>query len=122
MAGTIDDKKEACKTYIEQTKLLVTLASAFIVAPAALATLKGGGTTLGSALMEAFFWSEISFVGSVFSGYLVLGSIAGSQNKGEYNVYRAATMLLSWLQILTYVAGLSVFIKFVRLIMQMAAA
>ena len=32
----LDGKKEACKTYIEQTKLLVTLASAFIFAPAVL--------------------------------------------------------------------------------------
>jgi len=31
----LENRKEACKTYIEQTKLLVTLASVFLMAPAA---------------------------------------------------------------------------------------
>ena len=44
MQQPTDGKKDACSTYIEQTKLLVTLASVFVVAPAALIPLFHGRT------------------------------------------------------------------------------
>ena len=73
----IENKKEALKTFVDQTKLLMTLASAFIVAPAA-----------AKAFVENFLdWriivAEILFLISVLFSYIVLGTISGSQHKGD---------------------------------------
>jgi hypothetical protein len=114
-----DGPKEACKTYIEQTKLLVTLASAFVVAPAAIVALFVGKDHIRatSGVLSRFLWAEILFVSSVLAGYLVLATIAGNQQENRFDVYRPATRILSWLQILSYLAGLGMFICFLRLIM-----
>lgn len=103
-------KKDACKTFIEQTKLLVTLASAFLVAPAVL--LGRGNEALGREL-AIFLLAEVCFVLSVLLGYVVLGSIAGSQHSGKYNVYRKATRRLSMGQFTAYVLGMSAFVVLV---------
>ncbi len=107
-----EGRKEACKTYIEQTKLLVTLASAFLFAPPSLvAMLKDkvavGLTNTGTCWLIV---AESLFVGSVLSGYVVLGSLAGSQDDGSFNVFRGATRFFSLIQFLLYVVGLIVFI------------
>jgi len=112
VATVPEGKKEACKTYIEQTKLLVTLASAFLFAPAGLIAilkdstplcLKGGGLTW-FVIMEALF------VCSVLAGYAVLGSLTGSQDNGSFDVFRKATRVLSLMQFGFYLLGISVFI------------
>lgn len=107
MAKTSQHHLEAVKTYVEQTKLLVTLASVFMVAPAV--------TTI--ALAEAnFFWfacSEVMFVLSVLLGYIVFGSIAGSQDEGDYNVYRRATCWSSLAQFFSFLVGICAFFMLV---------
>lgn len=107
-----DSKKEACKTYLEQTKLLVTLASAFLFAPAGLVTiLKDKGTAKITHMQIGWFIAvEVCFILSVLAGYVVLGSLAGSQDDNSFNVFRPATRLFSLLQFITYVVGLSLFI------------
>ena len=107
-----DDGKEACKTYVEQTKLLVTLASGFILAPPALLSVIGAkesASTLSVKDVRLFVVTEVLFVLSVLMGYSTLGSIAGSQDEGSYDVYRTATLTLSRLQILLYLIGLGLF-------------
>lgn len=107
-----DGKKEACKTYIEQTKLLVTLASAFLFAPAALVTILKDKTSAGldDCTLSWFVAVEVLFVFSVLSGYVVLGSLAGSQDDGSFNVFRTATRCFSLLQFGSYVVGIGVFV------------
>ena len=102
------NKKEACKSYLEQTKLLTTLASAFIIAPVAFFK------DLQSANLGGLIFMESLFVASVLCGYLVFGTISGTQNKGEYNVYRPATRLFSILQLAFYVIGLIVLIVSIK--------
>jgi hypothetical protein len=58
----------------------------------------------------SFIAAESCFVLSVFWGYLVLGSLAGSQDKGTYNVHRTATRIISWFQIVTYLIGAGLFV------------
>lgn len=118
--STSDGPKEACKTYIEQTKLLVTLASAFVVAPAAMIPLFRGEKAIHAteSLVSSFFYAEIFFVLSVLSGYVVLASIAGLQHLGQYDVHRPATRVGSLVQISFYVAGLWKFIRFIQEVMQ----
>lgn len=64
-----------------------------------------------------FLVAEGALVASVFMGYVVLGTIAGSQAEGEFDVYRAATRIFSWLQIGFYLLGLCSFAYFVKLIL-----
>jgi hypothetical protein len=112
MSSSIDDRKEACKTYIEQTKLLVALASAFIIAPVALfafARNDKGLPIIRSQELHLILSADVVFVLSVLLGYIVLGAVAGSQNDGSYNVYRPATRLFSILQLMSYLAGLILF-------------
>lgn len=107
-----EGRKEAVKTYIEQTKLLVTLASAFLFAPAGLiAILKDRSAShLTFEQIGWFIVAEICFIISVISGYVVLATIAGSQDLGKFNVNRCATRLASLFQFFSYIAGLIVFL------------
>lgn len=92
-------KNDACKTYLEQTKLLVTLSSAFIIAP-----------VFFIEKIPFFNWHmilmELFFVSSVLAGYVVFGTISGTQYKGEFNVYNTATFCFSWAQIILFISGL----------------
>jgi hypothetical protein len=59
------------------------------------------------------FWfvvAEVLFIASVLAGYVVLGSIAGYQAQGRYDVFRPATRYSSLAQIGAYLVGLGVFI------------
>jgi hypothetical protein len=117
----IEDKKEACGTYIEQTKLLVALASAFLVAPAAfLGLIRGekGATTIISSNLRWLTLSETMFVASVLFGYVVLGCISGSQDDGTYDVYRRETRISSFVQLGLYLLGLIFFIALVYGVVQ----
>jgi len=106
-----EGKKEAVKTYIEQTKLLVTLSSAFLFAPAALiAILKDrAAANLTASQLRWFVIAEVCFIVSVLAGYIVLATISGWQNVGRFDVYRPATRWWSLAQFFTYLLGLIVF-------------
>jgi hypothetical protein len=117
VSGKIDDKKEACKTYIEQTKLLVTLSSAFLVAPPAMLELihaEKGTPAITEVSLTQLMIAEFLFIASVLAGYVVLGSITGSQDDGTFDVFRGATRLWSIAQFLLYVCGLVFFVLLVR--------
>ncbi|SRR5216683_1323901 len=107
-----EGKKEACKTYMEQTKLLVTLASAFLFAPPGLVAIvkdRGEAGITGPDL-GWFIAAETLFVLSVLAGYVVLGSLAGSQDSGKFDVFRPATRNASLTQIGLYVFGIILFV------------
>src|SRR5262249_30311916 len=108
-----EGQKEAVKTYIEQTKLLVTLASTFLFAPAGLVTILKDRTStrLDGSQLFWFVAVEIVFILSVLAGYVVLASLSGSQATNEFNVYRPATRISSLIQFGTYVLGLIMFMK-----------
>jgi hypothetical protein len=112
-SGNIDEgKKEAVKTYVEQTKLLVTLASAFLFAPPALVGILKD-RAVAHITPAQFRWlvgAEVCFIVSVLAGYIVLATIAGWQHKGEFDVYRFATQFWSVVQFFAYLIGLIVFL------------
>lgn len=120
MNGTIEGRKEAVKTYVEQTELLVTLSSAFLFAPAGLiAILKD--RTAAKLTHDQLWWfvvAEFCFIFSVLAGYFVLASIAGSQDKGEFDVHRPATRWGSLAQFFSYLLGLVVFFRLAFLMIQ----
>ena len=111
----IDNRKEACRTYVEQTRLLVTLASAFVLAPAAAIALvrPPGGVEVSSAEWWLFVGSNSLIISSILCGYAVLGSIAGSQHSGTFNVFRPATRVLSLVQMGLYLLGVIALALFV---------
>jgi hypothetical protein len=98
---------------------LVTLASAFVIAPAGLVAVLKDRATAGltnSALLWLFVVAEILFIASVLAGYVVFGTIAGYQAADKFDVYRPATMYASLGQIATYLIGLVVFMFFAVLL------
>ena len=98
---------EACKTFVEQTKLLVSLASAFVIAPpVVLSFIKIG-------LGWKIYIAESLFVFSVLSGYVALGAVAGSQHVGSFDVHRRAVQCFGLLQFCCYVAGIAFFLLWV---------
>jgi hypothetical protein len=107
---------EACKTYIEQTKLLVSLSSAFVVAPAAVAPFLAGKqqALVASHFLHQLVLAEGGFVTSVFMGYIVLATIAGMQHNDICDVHRKATRISSLLQIFSYLFGLVYFVIFLK--------
>jgi hypothetical protein len=112
----MNGKQEALKTYVEQTKLLVTLASGFVLAPAAAVSFfrSSAPEHMAPPSVRLFLGAEILLIFSILSGYAVLGSIAGSQHNDEFNVYRPATRFLSLLQLALYLGGLSCFVLLIR--------
>jgi hypothetical protein len=119
MSTPDDGKAEALKTFIEQTKLLVSLASGFVLAPpAVLSFLRRPDTRPPSTVpWPAFFWAEGLLIASILAGYVVLGTIAGSQHIGDYNVHRPATRISSIVQLLLYLAGIVVFLLMTKAIL-----
>jgi hypothetical protein len=106
-----EGRKEACKTYIEQTNLLVTLASAFLFAPAGLiAIAKDRPDQFGSVDAWLFIGVEALFVLSVLSGYVTLGALTGSQDAEKFDVFDWAVRGWSLAQFALYVLGIVVFI------------
>jgi hypothetical protein len=102
-------KKEACKTYIEQTKLLVTLASAFLIAPAAILGLLKDHPFMERWLGWQLIGAETAFVVSVLSGYVALSGITGSQDRGEFDVFRKGVRWSSLIQFFSYLLGMMLF-------------
>jgi hypothetical protein len=103
----LENRKEAWNTFVEQTKLLVTLASAFVRAPPALKII------LELRIDLWVFIAEALFVLSVLSGYFALATITGSQFEGEFNVYRKAARLSDLAQFFSYLLGLCGFLYWV---------
>jgi hypothetical protein len=110
----LENRKVACSTYVDQTKLLVTLASGFVLAPAALLGLSGPALgPVGIFAILSFVFAELFFIGSILLGYLAIASVVGSQDDGTFNVYRPATRVFSLLQIGSYLSGMAVFLLLV---------
>jgi hypothetical protein len=107
-----EGQKESIRTYIEQTKLLVTLASAFLFAPAAFIGIMKDRTASGldKTQLHWFIASEVLFIISVLAGYVVVGTLTGSQAAGTFDVFRPATRCFSLAQFGAYVLGLIVFL------------
>jgi hypothetical protein len=93
------NKVEACKTYLEQIKLLVALSSAFLLAPAVFYD-KLDLVNTYVYLMEG------AFVLSVILGYATTGALAGTQEEGEFDIYRRAIQILSILQLFFFIIGI----------------
>jgi hypothetical protein len=110
-----EGRKDAVKTFSEQTKILITLASGFVLAPPAVLSFfrKPDGKAIPSLPWARFFWAEFLLVASILAGYFVLSTIAGYQHMGVYDVHRPATRVCSVLQIALYLLGVILFLTMI---------
>jgi hypothetical protein len=106
---------EALHTFIEQTKLLVSLASGFVLAPpAVLSFLRRPDAKATSPLpWGRFMCAEALLVLSILAGFVVLGTVAGSQYDGSFDVYRSASRFCSLCQLFLYLAGIAMFLSMI---------
>ncbi len=95
--GTPEDLREAAKTYTEQTKLFVGLASALGVAQVF--------TGADAAHRCYVVLMIVLLIVSVLCGYFTLGALAGTQYEGEYNIYRPAIRITSILQVVAFLGA-----------------
>jgi hypothetical protein len=109
-----EGRKEAWKTYLEQTKLLVTLASAFLFAPAALIGIlkERSGLHIKTAFLHDLLIAEFCLLVSVVAGYVTIATVAGSQDRGDFDVFRFATRVASLIQFGSYILGVFVLLLF----------
>lgn len=110
-----EGRKEALKTFIEQTKILITLASGFVLAPPAVLSFlrRPEGKPAPALPWARFTCAEGLLVASILAGYLVLSTIAGTQHQGIYDVHRPATRICSLLQIGFYLGGVVLFLSMI---------
>ncbi len=111
--------KEALRTFSEQTKILITLASGFVLAPPAVLSFlrKPDGKVAPVMPWTQFAWAEGLLVLSILAGYVVLSTIAGAQHQGVYNVHRTATRVFSGLQICSYLSGVILFLSMIPVLL-----
>ncbi len=69
-------------------------------------------------LIALFLRAELAFIGSVLAGYFTIATIAGSQHRNDFNVYRPATRVISIIQIAAYLFGLWQFVQFLLIILK----
>jgi hypothetical protein len=67
---------------------------------------------LSPSQLAWFVIADLLFIVSVLMGYVVLGTIAGYQHLNRFDVHRTATRYSSLVQIVSYLAGLAVFMFF----------
>jgi len=103
-----DNGREACRTYVGQTKLLVTLASVFVIASPVLAGYirTSHPTAFSTYNAVAMVVAELLFISSVLCGHVVLGSIVRSQQAGAYDILGPVTRVFSAGQFACYAVGL----------------
>jgi len=94
---------DASKMIIKQTKMLVYLAVAFIIATAIVCT--KSVHPIDYFIICEMFW----FVSIIFS-YAVVGSVAGQIALGIEDIYRTSTRVGSFLQLFFCGAGFVAFI------------
>lgn len=113
-------EKLAVEKYLEQVRLLTTLASALLVSPAILVAIlrfAGEVPAVAADLQQAsvyLFLSSGFLVLVIITTYLIYSSVVGRLVSGEVDLYRPATRVFSLLQILFLIAGVVFLVLFVN--------
>jgi len=100
----LEGKKESCKTFIDLSKLIISLSTGiFVLLPAFLEKIRNknlkGKLVLYSGLISLIF--------SIIFGLLVISALAGSQRMAEYNIAAPHLKLVSICQWSLFIIGLS---------------
>ena len=113
---TRDYQKYAVEKYIEQVKVLTTLASALLLSPGILAALY---RVIGDHNLQfqqkqqaivAVIISSVSSLIAIFFAYFIYSSLIGMIYKNKYDIYRPATRFFSLLQFIFVVISCVSFI------------
>lgn len=102
--GNLEGNKESCKTFIDLSKLIISLSTGvFVLLPAFLEKIRnrklGGRKQLYAGLIFLLI--------SIVFGLFVISGLAGTQRIGEYNIAASHIKLTSKAQWISFVLGLS---------------
>ncbi len=115
-----DYQKHAVEKYIEQVKVLTTLASALLLSPGLLvAIFKITGDIriqpqVKQQVIIAVLISSISSLIAIFLAYFVYSSLIGMIYKNKYDIYRPATRIFSLLHFIFVIVSCISFIFLVH--------
>jgi hypothetical protein len=117
-------KLHAVDKYLEQVKILTTLASALLLSPGFVLALLRIREDIGFSdklLLQATIavaGSSVAFVLTIFFTYFIYSSIAGDLNEGECNIYREETQRFSIMQFVAVLIGCSFYIWFIIILLR----
>ena len=100
----IEGKKESCKTFIDLSKLIISLSTGvFLLLPSFLEKMKDQQLQDKPTL----YFGLILFLISIFFGLFVISALAGSQRMEQYNIAATHIKVTSMLQWSSFFFGLS---------------
>jgi len=117
-------KLHAVDKYLEQVKILTTLASALLLSPGFVLALLRIREDIGLSdkqLLHATIavgGSSAAFLLTIFFTYFIYSSIAGDLNEGECNIYREETQRFSIMQFVAVLIGCSFYIWFIIILLR----
>jgi len=108
----IENRKLAVERYLDQIKILSALATALLLAPAAIQVVsqRTKEATVSSIELQCTrllsLSANVAFLLVIVVSYLIYSSLVGEINRGTYNIYRPATRVFSIAQLVILGIGL----------------
>jgi hypothetical protein len=108
----LENRKLAVERYLDQIKILSALATALLLAPAAIQVISDRTKATVASATELqctrllSLSANVAFLLVILVSYLIYSSLVGEINRGTYDVYRKATRLFSIAQIVILGIGL----------------
>ena len=112
MGEAAECRKFAVEKYLEQVKIVTTLATTLLVTPNALVALYPAEEAKGQVpvvlcqgLKPWLLTANISFALTIVLAYFIYSSVVGFIFQGEYDIHRPMTRVFSLLQLFTLAVG-----------------
>ena len=106
----LEGKKDSCETYIDLSKLIISLSTGvFVLVPAFF-------KIIGKKVPKckgALFYGLISLGLSIVAGLFAISALAGTQRIGEYNIAAPHIKYTSMVQWIAFLLGLSLCGRFI---------
>jgi len=101
---TLESKKDSCQTYIDLSKLIISLATGvFVLIPSFLSVMQKKGLKRNRFL----YFGLIFLIICILSGLLTISALAGTQRVGEYDIATGHIKIISMIQWLFFLMGLA---------------
>jgi len=107
-----ENHKLAVDRYLDQIKVLSALATALLLAPAAIQVISDKMKAVQSAGVGILttkliaLYANIAFLLVIVLSYMIYSTLVGEINRGTFNVYRVATRIFSIAQLILLAVGL----------------
>jgi hypothetical protein len=107
-----ENHKLAVDRYLDQIKILSALATALLLAPAAIQVISDrlkAAQTNGVGMLNTkslALAANVAFLLVIILSYVIYSTLVGEINRGTFNVYRTATRIFSLAQLILLAIGL----------------